>query len=363
MRFSTDGGQQGWRYLRLPPQSRRTVEAETIDGLEGTAFATAVESDAPIVVDRRMAWGTDAYGAHGETGVASAQPNWYFAEGATGGPFDLFYLLQNPADSPVTVDVTYLQPPGAAPIVRSYTLPPRSRTTIHVDDVDPALASADVSASIAASQPIIAERAMYVSDATLFRGGHASAGIAALSPSWFFAEGATGGFFDLFLLLANPGTDPVSVTVDYLTDGGTVRTKSYTLAARSRRTVWVDDESFGSEGRAADARSHLRCGITPTAQHGARRGAGVRRHQSPLRRGGRPARTRRGHQHHVELARGEHPASVGLPAGLDESMQFLIDRGIDMTVETTGGTARRRLGALRSTTTGPVPSGTRTIGT
>jgi hypothetical protein len=112
------------------------------------------------------------------------------------------------------------------------------------------LASADVSASIAANQPIIAERAMYVSDATLFRGGHASAGIAALSPSWFFAEGATGGFFDLFLLLANPGTDPVSVIVEYLTDGGTVRTKTYMVAARSRRTVWVDDESFGSEGRA-----------------------------------------------------------------------------------------------------------------
>ena len=250
VRFSTDGGQQRWRYLRLPPQSRQTVEAETIDGLEGTAFATAVESDAPIVVDRRMSWGADAYGAHGETGVASAQANWYFAEGATGGPFDLFYLLQNPADAQVIVDVTYLQPAGVAPIVRTYTLPPRSRTTIHVDDVDPALASADVSASIAAYQPIIAERAMYVSDATLFRGGHASAGIAALSPSWFFAEGATGGFFDLFLLLANPGTDPVSVTVDYLTDGGTVRTKAYTVAARSRRTVWVDDESFGTEGRA-----------------------------------------------------------------------------------------------------------------
>jgi len=250
VRFSTDGGQQRWRYLRLPAGSRRTIDAETIDGLEGTAFATTVESDAPIVVDRRMSWGADAYGAHGETAVASPQPNWYFAEGATGGPFDLFYLLQNPADAAVTAAVTYLQPGGAAPIVRSYTLPPRSRTTIHVDDVSPALASADVSGAIAATQPIIAERAMYISDAIPLRGGHASAGIAALSPSWFFAEGATGGFFDLFLLLANPGPDAVTATVDYLTDGGAIRTKTYAIPARSRRTVWVDDESFGSEGKA-----------------------------------------------------------------------------------------------------------------
>jgi hypothetical protein len=263
VRFSTDGGQQRWRYLRLPAQSRRTVDAETLDGLEGSAFATVVESDGPVVVDRRMAWGGGGYGAHGESAVTSAQAGWYFAEGATGGPFDLFYLLQNPANAAVTVDVTYLQPAGGAPILRNYTLPPRSRTTIHVDEVAPALAAADVSASIVASQPIIAERAMYVSDATLFRGGHASAGIAGLSPSWFFAEGATGGFFDLFLLLANPGTSPVTVTVDYLTDGGTTRTKDYAVAPQSRRTVWVDDESFGSEGRAlADAAVSMRVSAT-----------------------------------------------------------------------------------------------------
>ncbi len=250
VRFATDSGQQRWKYLRVPAGASRVVDAEAIEGLEAAAFATVVESDLPIVVDRRVTWGAGRYGAHGETSLPSPQPSWYFAEGATGGPFDLFYLLQNPGDTPISVDVTYLRPAGDPPIVRTYMLPPRSRTTIHVDDVDAALAATDVSASIAAAQPIIAERAMYVSDATLFRGGHASAGIPTLAPTWFFAEGATGGFFDLFLLLANPGADPVTVSVDYLTDGDTVRTKVYTVAGRSRRTVWVDDESFGGDGRA-----------------------------------------------------------------------------------------------------------------
>jgi hypothetical protein len=250
VRFTTDTGQQQWMYLRVPATSTRVIDAEAIDGLEGTAFATVVESDVPIVVDRRMTWGANQYGAHGETSQAAPQPVWFFAEGATGGPFDLFYLLQNPGAASTSVEVTYLRQPGHPPIVRAYTLPPHSRTTIHVDGVDPALAATDVSASIAAQQPIIAERAMYVSDAVLFRGGHASAGITALAPTWFFAEGATGGFFDLFLLLANPGADPVTVTVDYLTDGGGVRTKGYTVAGRSRRTVWVDDETFGSDGKA-----------------------------------------------------------------------------------------------------------------
>ena len=249
VRFET-GGQRRWQHLRLLPNSSRTLDVEAIDGMEGAAFATAVESDLPLVVDRRVSWGAGGYGAHGETSLPSARPAWYFAEGATGGPFELFYLLQNPGDAATTAEVTFLRPVGGAPIVRTYALPPHSRTTIHVDDVDPVLAAADVSASIAAAQPIIAERAMYVSDATtVFRGGHASAGIAALSPNWFFAEGATGAFFDLFLLLANPAPDPVTVTVDYLTDGGAARTKAYTVAGRSRRTVWVDDESFGTEGK------------------------------------------------------------------------------------------------------------------
>jgi hypothetical protein len=250
IRFATDTGLQRWMYLRVPAGASRVIAAESLDGLEGTSFATTIESDLPIVADRRVAWGAERYGAHAETSVPSAQTAWYFAEGATGGPFDLFYLLQNPADVSVAVEVSYLRPAGSAPIVRAYTLPPHSRTTIHVDDVDPALAGADVSASIAAAQPIIAERAMYVTDGTLFRGGHASAGIPTLSPTWFFAEGATGNFFDLFLLLANPGPEPVSVTVDYLTDGGAARSKAYAVGARSRRTILVDDESFGADGMA-----------------------------------------------------------------------------------------------------------------
>ena len=162
-----------------------------------------------------------------------------------------------------TAEVTFLRPVGGAPIVRTYALPPHSRTTIHVDDVDPVLAAADVSASIAAAQPIIAERAMYVSDATtVFRGGHASAGIAALSPNWFFAEGATGAFFDLFLLLANPAPDPVTVTVDYLTDGGAARTKAYTVAGAAGVRSGSTTNRSAPRGRCSPPR-RCRCGLRP----------------------------------------------------------------------------------------------------
>jgi hypothetical protein len=255
VRVSTDGGAQRWTWMRLPPRSRRTVDAEALDGLESASFAIAVESDAPVVVDRRMAWGAGSYGAHAETSLAGPQTAWFFAEGATGGGFDLFYLLQNPNDAPADAEVRYLRPFGVAPIVRTYRLPPRSRTTLYVDTVAPELAAPDVSAAITATLPIVAERAMYLGDASMpFRGGHAAAGVGAPATDWFFAEGATGAFFELFLLLANPATEPASATVTYATDSGLILTKTYALPAQSRTTIWVDDEVFDGRGRAlADA--------------------------------------------------------------------------------------------------------------
>ena len=43
-------------------------------------------------------------------------------------------------------------------------------------------------------------------------------GLAAMPLVYQFAEGATGTFFDTDLLLANPTTAPVPVTITYLTE-------------------------------------------------------------------------------------------------------------------------------------------------
>ena len=83
-----------------------------------------------------------------------------------------------------------------------------------------------------------------------FAAGHASAGVTAASTSWFLAEGATGPFFDLFILLANPGRPTRTSSIRYLLTDGAVLTKTYTVAAESRRTVWVDGEEFPGLGRA-----------------------------------------------------------------------------------------------------------------
>ncbi len=258
LRFQRDDGTTITHALSVPGRTRRTVLPRDIAGLDAATFSTVVESTQPLVVDRTMRWPTTGYGTHAETSVDGPSTTWYLAEGATGGPFDLFYLIQNPNPTDVTVTLTYLRPSPQPSIEKTYVVRAASRANIYVDREEfPAgsgqrlLEATDVSARLVATQPIVVERAMYLSRPDQpFAAGHTSAGVTAPATSWYLAEGATGGFFDLFILIANPSSSDAIVEARYLTANGRILTKSYAVAASSRRTIFVDAEQFPGEGAA-----------------------------------------------------------------------------------------------------------------
>jgi hypothetical protein len=70
--------------------------------------------------------------------------------------------------------------------------------------------------------------------------GHGSMGVPAPATGWFLAEGATGAFFDLFVLIANPGDSDATVRADYARPDGSVVTRVYSVRAHSRYSVYVD---------------------------------------------------------------------------------------------------------------------------
>ena len=206
------------------------------------------------------------YGAHAETALPAPSTTWYLAEGATHSHFSLFYLVQNPNDTAVDVAVTYLRGYGP-PLAKTYRVAARSRFNIWVNEearADPALAdlvATDVSARFVATAPVLVERAMYLNQAgpdgvfdtaddVLFNAGHESAGVTAPALSWFLAEGATGPYFDEFILVANPGDADAVVQVQYLLGDGRVLTKSYDVRAASRFNIWVNEEEFPGQGKA-----------------------------------------------------------------------------------------------------------------
>jgi hypothetical protein len=238
VRFDRRDGTSVSQPVRITARSRSSMIAGAAS-LGTTDFSTVVESDAPLVVDRLMTWDRRRYGSHAETSIGTPSAQWFLAEGTTVLGFELFYLLQNPQATPATATVRFLLPSGA-PVVRTYDLGPRSRTTIHVNGI-PQLASTDVSADISATQPIVVERAMYRSQGgQSFALGHAASGIPQAATNWFLAEGATGAFFDTYVLIANPSAQPATVTLDFLRDNGTVVQRVHTVGANARFTVFAD---------------------------------------------------------------------------------------------------------------------------
>lgn len=239
----------------VPARTRVTVDPKDIAGMATAEFSTKIESDQRLVIDRTMSWDARGYGAHAETSVAAPALTWYLAEGATHSGFNLFYLLQNPNALESQVRVQFLRPSGA-PLEKTYVLPPTSRTNIWVNVEDfpglgQALASTDVSAVLESTngQPIIVERALYLDRAgQVFSAGHESAGVTAPTTDWFLAEGNTGNYFDLFVLIANPGSSAAEVEATYLLPDGSSVTKAYSVAPASRFNIWVD----GEDARLAD---------------------------------------------------------------------------------------------------------------
>jgi uncharacterized repeat protein (TIGR01451 family) len=245
-RYQKDDGTVVSDYRSMAPMSRLTIDVDGVSTMASAAFSSLIEADVQVVADRTMTWGADGYGSHAERGVLTrTATTWYLAEGATHGFFDLFYLIQNPGPTAAQIEIAYLRPSPNPPIIRPYLVQPNSRLTIRVDEV-PGLAETDVSAAIRSinTVPIIVERAMYFTRPDqVYAGGHESAGVTAAATRWFLAEGATGSFFNMFILIANPSTDAAEVQLDYLLSNGQTVTVNHTVAANSRLTLNAAQEA------------------------------------------------------------------------------------------------------------------------
>ena len=232
--------------LVVAANSRATIDETNRPVLASEAFATMFEAPRTLGVERTMSWaaGGPAYGAHSDTGVAAPRTSWVLAEGATIAGFNTFYLLQNPTTTPAQVRVQYLLSTGQR-IERIHPVAALSRTNIWVNKEDPALASAEMSATLTSLNgvPLVVERSMYRNTGNeLFSTGHNSAAVAAPALRWFLAEGATGGTFDEFVLIANPNSTKARLRVSYLRAGRSPLVKEYDADAQSRLTLWVDQE-------------------------------------------------------------------------------------------------------------------------
>ncbi|HEY8551729.1 MAG TPA: hypothetical protein VIL35_17355 [Vicinamibacterales bacterium] len=234
------------RQYSLQPYGRLTINVNEIPGLAQADVSAVVNvTNGGVVAERTMFWGDQFYGGHTAKAIQRTGTQWYLAEGAANHFFDTFILLANASSSTARVTLTFLLDPSGT-YTRTYDVPANSRMTVYTNAVvDEAgrqpLFGQSFATRITSNVPIAVERAMYFSNARVFNGGHGAAAVAAPQRNWYVAEGSTGSFFSTFLLLANPNTSPVNATVRFLRPGGQTLTRTYSLAAQSRKTIVVSD--------------------------------------------------------------------------------------------------------------------------
>ena len=264
VRNGSEGSVQVW--IREPDGTLRQLSSSgsaRLDALSDSghvAFTTFTSESSVFIETRYLAYadgtirdlgrrpfgtvrfiGDDAYLLIGNQLVAlgPAPPTRsILSEGATGTFFSTDIALLNAAATPVPVTLRYFRE-GQPEIVEDRTLPARSRTTIHLDDVE-GLEGAAVSTQVdaPADAAIVAERLMSW-DATGY-GGHLGSAVGSPRRKWLFAEGAQ-GFFSTFFLLANGGATEATVRFTFLVELGEPVVHTITVPPASRRTFHAGD--------------------------------------------------------------------------------------------------------------------------
>lgn len=194
-----------------------------------------VESNAPVVAERYMDFGSDITAG---PGVEQPSRVWYFAEGSTSGTNKTYMLLFNPQTVDVNATITYIESDGRTAEQR-VEIAPLERTVVTVGDVRP---NADFGARVIADKPIVAERTMIFGPADSPSSGATTAhGIVKLSRRWYFAEGTTRPPFQMNILVLNPNAQPTNVAVTFLTDSGTSLTRNYAVPPQTRLPINVNE--------------------------------------------------------------------------------------------------------------------------
>jgi hypothetical protein len=224
-------------------QTRWTLSAGDYAVLNGRNFSARVTSanGVGVIAERPMYWGATWSGGHAGAGGTAASADWYFAEGTAQNGFDTYYTLLNPTTQTITVNATYQLSPlngvPQAPIPKSYTLPPASRTTVYLNSevgYQPGVA-----AEFHASGTIVAERSMYWGSP--WTDGSTASGAAAPAVEWHLPEGSTINGYETFLCLSNPNTSAAALDVTTFSSTGVAETKSVTVGAKSRLTIWMNN--------------------------------------------------------------------------------------------------------------------------
>jgi hypothetical protein len=231
MRFMREDGSVVEHTELVAPMGRRSVYVNALFTASG--FATQVNADQPIVVERAMYF-DNGDGGHDTLAAAAPGKTWYLAAGSSRGGFDTWLLIENPGTAPATIKVSFITENGTVVNQPLFVLP-HARTSLYTDPLVPNMA---YGMRVDSDQPIVAERAVYFDGG---RAGYDSTAVPAPATEWFLPEGSTTGSFEEQLAVLNPQNQPVNVQVEFRPQDGEVPAPlRFSVGATTRMTLDVN---------------------------------------------------------------------------------------------------------------------------
>jgi hypothetical protein len=249
--FDTEKGQVAPPELQgvsIPAHSRSSFNAGTF--LASYDVSTIVTSHGGDVACERALYGNGRAWASSSVGTRATSTAWYLAEGTTAGGMETWVLVQNPNDSAVSMDVSFLTGGGeyGPSELQNYSIAPHRRVSIYAGAY---VTDYDVSTRVVTDGAgVVCERSTYgPATGNEETGTWATSSMGAKGPSrtWYLAEGATDEGRETWVLVENPYDLPVDVDVVFVTGQGEVQGPSETIPGKSRRTYNAGDYVTASD--------------------------------------------------------------------------------------------------------------------
>lgn len=158
--YMTPGGPARQEPFIMAANSRKTIRVN--DVMPNTDLSAHVHGSVPIIAERAMYWdGGQGEACHDSVGMSTPHKTFYLPDGNTDDGNETWTLVQNPNDTDVEVQITYLKPDGVGNISFKENIQAGSRRTFNMADNGIHGRAAVMVECLTTGRKIMAERAMY----------------------------------------------------------------------------------------------------------------------------------------------------------------------------------------------------------
>ncbi|MEW5826239.1 MAG: DUF5719 family protein [Candidatus Bipolaricaulota bacterium] len=202
--------------------------------------SAVVTADAPIVAFLSTYNQRDGASFH-QAGVPTPATSWYLAEGTTEpwSGFETWIVVQNPNDTPATVGLAF-QSEGVLHPGPTQTIPPMTHAAWAAADSFPN--RMQFTTVVTSDVPVVATQTRTWDNR---HGIDSTLGAPSPSSTWYFPAGPSHTEAESWLVLINPGSEPVRASIDFLTPGGPFGAPPLTLDPLGRDSISLPPEVNG----------------------------------------------------------------------------------------------------------------------